>query len=136
MMEIPKEIIDVYLSYPERADFVPVSVEDNRMLFWISDEKARAKADFFAFSLGYRAKIEFKGKKDVLEAFERLYQQLETPEPEDEFQEVEDYIDEENLLGSSYTDAPIVELVNRTIVKALQSKASDIHFEGWVTGLW
>lgn len=51
MMEIPKEIIDVYLSYPERADFVPVSVEDNRMLFWISDEKARAKADFFCIFL-------------------------------------------------------------------------------------
>ena len=129
VQDIPKEVIEFYVNYPEKTDFVPVALNNGTLRVWISHESARCKADYFGFVLGYDVEVELKEKREVLEACERLYEQLGETE-EGEFQEQEELFDEENILSSSYTDAPIVNLVNHVIIKAIQRKASDIHFEG------
>ncbi len=128
-VNIPKSILDAYKSFTDRTDFVPIDFNNNTIVFWVLNTEAAKKADFMALSLGLKSKTETKEKKEILKAIESIYDLLEE-ESVDEKEENEDLIDEENIIGSSYTDAPIVKLVNQTIIKAVQQNASDIHFEG------
>ncbi len=125
-----KEIIAFYRRFNEKSDFVPVDASDGEITFWVSDNQGARKADYMAFALGLKPKIEFKDKRDLLSVMENLYDLLEEETSTEIEEGDEEIIDEENIIGSSYTDAPIVKLVNQTIVKAVQQNASDIHFEG------
>ncbi len=122
-------IINAYKQFTDRSEFVPVGYEDGVIRFWAVNDNGIKKADFMALSLGLKPKVEIKAKKDLLMAMENIYDMLEEETAQNE-EEKEDITDEENIIGASYTDAPIVKLVNQTIVKAVQQNASDIHFEG------
>ncbi len=122
-------IIGEYKKFPDRSDFVPVKYENGVITFWSISEEGVKKSDYMAFNLGLKSKIEIREKKDILMIMENIYDMLEDETVQDE-ENNNEFTDDDNIIGSSYTDAPIVKLVNQTIVKAVQQNASDIHFEG------
>ncbi len=126
---LTKPILQLYRRYSDRSDFVPVNLNGDELTFWVTSDGGTNKANYMALSLGLKAKVKRRDKKDLLMVMENLYDMLEEETPQEETPD-EEIIDEENIIGSSYTDAPIVKLVNQTIVKAVQQNASDIHFEG------
>ncbi len=126
---LSKQVLQLYRKFSDRSDFVPVELDNDTLKFWVSSESGASKASYMGLSLGLNVVTENREKKDLLRIMEQMYDLLEDETPEEETEE-EEFIDENNIIGSSYTDAPIVKLVNQTIVKAVQQNASDIHFEG------
>jgi general secretion pathway protein E len=132
----PVELRDVSVEFMKQACFVPLTM-DNRILTVAS---ARSDDDDILEALQFAYDVQVKrrlGKsEDILDAIERLYgagrQSLET------------IIEEagkgmENGLSDAETDAdhlrdlaseaPIIRLVNRLILDAVELGASDVHFE-------
>ncbi len=129
---ISREILDTYKSFPDKTDFIPVSMEGNCVYFWVCSDEGMKKADYLCFLLDVCSVVIRKNRDDILKAMDEGYSwfsEEETPQKDhDHEMELEiEYMD--NILESSYTDAPIVKLVNQTIIKGVKESASDIHFE-------
>ncbi|HDH98330.1 MAG TPA: type II secretion system protein GspE [Deltaproteobacteria bacterium] len=137
--EYPKEPVlleDLSLRFMKEARFVPLSVDDDVLRIAMADPNDIYTID--ALRLAYGMKVEvFKGNEDdILSAIERLYgvgsQSLEMIIEEagrdiyDLSAEVEEDVDHLRDLAS---EAPIIRLVNRLIINAVDLRASDIHFE-------
>ncbi len=127
--DMDASIIEAYKKFSDKSDFVPVGYENDTIIFWVINDNGIKKANYMSVTLGLKSKVELKEKKDLLMIMENMYDMLEEDTAEDESKN-DEITDEDNIIGISYTDAPIVKLVNQTIVKAVQQNASDIHFEG------
>jgi len=120
-----ERIIELYLKYPERGDFVPV--RDGEGIAMLYDgQSGLAKARHLAFSTGTKVTFKPAERQAVLSELEIL----ESARNDDYDGEGEDIEDVSDILSASYDDAPIIKLVNQTIVQAAKNGASDIHFEG------
>ncbi len=126
---LSKETIEFYRQFSDKKSFIPVYCQNNRIYFWALDEEGAKKADYMGIKLGKISVVEQKSKEEILKAMEEIYGLIETDSVLDEKDE-ELLIDEENILESSYSDAPIVQLVNKAIINAVKQRASDIHLEG------
>jgi general secretion pathway protein E len=117
--------IEMYLKYPDRRDFVPVLEGDGVCLLY-DGSAGLSKARHLAFSIGLKAQFRQAERQAILSELEVL-ESARNSEFDTETQELEDDAD---ILSASYDDAPIIQLVNQTIIKAAKNGASDIHFEG------
>ncbi len=126
---IPEQVGIIYKKFWDKKDFIPVYAENNHLYFWVLNEEGIKKADYLGFVLKMTPVVIKKTKEDILKALEEAYSWLEEETTEEAGPEEAEF-DENDILEGSYTDAPIVRLVNQTIVKAVRSNASDIHFEG------
>ena len=116
--------------------FVPLTFEANRLRIAIADP-----SDFYtidALKLAYDVAVEtVKGKADDIgDAIDRLYgagSQSIDMIIEAAGKDIEDltaYNDEDaDHLRDMASEAPIIRLVNRLILNAIEQRASDIHFE-------
>ncbi len=137
--DYPKEpvVIDKLTSkFMKQAQFVPLEIVDNTLKIAMVN-----KEDFYtidALKLAYGLSIEaLEGRKeDVLGAIERLYgvgsQSIETiiEEADKDVYEIKatEHEDVDHLRDMA-SEAPIIRLVNRLILNAVEELASDIHFE-------
>ncbi len=135
LSKVPREIVELFLTFPQRSEFIPVEVGENEIKVLVQNEVSLPMADFIAWKIGKKVITEVV---DEDEFFPLLEQALTIWEEESS---IESDSDEENagedgedLLGWSHDDAPIVRLVNKTMHQAITSGASDIHFEGQGTG--
>lgn len=118
-------LIDIYLKYPDRGDFVPV--KDGEKVCLLYDGPAGLqKARHLTFSLGAKTSFRQAERQAILSELEIL----ESSRSSDFDGEAEELEDVSDILSASYDDAPIIRLVNQTIIRAAKSGASDIHFEG------
>ncbi len=115
-----------YMKFPDKSDFVPVSLENGGIKFLYSDETGLQKAKFMGFSLGFNPEYEYADKKQILEILESFGGEVDDVAAE----ESDELDDEADILTSSYDDAPVIRLVNQIIISAVKNGASDIHFEG------
>lgn len=120
-----EKIIDLYLKYPDRGDFVPVKDGEGVCLLY-DGQTGLAKARHLAFSTGVKAAFRQAERQAVLAELEIL----ESARTDDYSAEEEDFEDVSDILSANYDDAPIIRLVNQTVIQAVKSGASDIHFEG------
>ncbi len=135
LKELPEHIIQAYLSFPQRNEFLPVSLEDGTLTVWVLRKRALALADYLAWALGTRIVTQHVPEKDF---YIMLDQALTLWEEESEHQskeqneeeELEDDETSQELIGWSHEDAPIVRLVNKILQLAIKQGVSDIHFEG------
>lgn len=119
------KIIETYLKYPDRGGFVPVE-ENGEIIILFEDSAGLEKGRHLAFFSGVTPKYRQSRKEEILSILEKLESARE-----DEFHDDEAGVDEsDDILSASYDDAPIIRLVNQTVIQAANSKASDIHFEG------
>ncbi len=129
-LKISSRAIDKYKNFIDRGDFIPIEETEKDIWFWVLDEEGIKKADYMAFTLGLRSHVQIKDKRELLKVMEEMYGLLNEEAEESSQDSGEEEFFEENIIGVSYSDAPIVKLVNQLIVKAVQQNASDIHFEG------
>jgi general secretion pathway protein E len=135
----PKEpvVIDnLSMKYMKQSRFVPLELVDNTLKIAMADPDDFNTID--SLKLAYGMEIEaYEGVgEDIFETIERLYgagsQSLETI-----IEEAGKDIYEIDITGSEDVDhlrdlaseAPIIRLVNRLILNAVEIRASDIHFE-------
>jgi general secretion pathway protein E len=118
-------IVETYLKYPDRSDFVPVH-EGEEIIILYENSNGLAKGRHLSFALDFKAKFEQSEKQRILAVLEMLESTRENEFDED----IEDIDDEADILSASHDDAPIIRLVNQTIIQAAKNGASDIHFEG------
>ena len=139
LKDYPKEpvILDhLPVQYMQQARFVPLALHADVL------EVAMAEPDDFqtidALQLTHDLKVvPFRGRAgDILETIDRLYgtgsQSLEHIIEEADKSSVEavaDLEDDADHLRDMASEAPIIRLVNRLILNAVELKASDIHFE-------
>ncbi len=137
--EYPKEpvVIDnLSIKFMKQSRFVPLELVDNTLKIAMADPDDFNTID--ALKLAYGLDIEaYEGSgEDIFETIERLYgagsQSLETIIEEagkDIFEIDISANDDVNYLRDLASEAPIIRLVNRLILNAVEIRASDIHFE-------
>jgi len=137
--DYPKEPVDIdsiSLEFMKKSCFVPLSVYNGTFEIAMADLKDADTIDALKFAYGLQVAVK-KGKPDdILDAIERLYgngrQSLETiiEEAGKDISNGENGAEEdEGHLRDLASEAPIIRLVNRLIVDAVEIGASDIHFE-------
>ena len=129
-LKVNDRVIEKYKEFLDKSDFIPIEETESDIWFWALNEEGVKKADYLAFRLGLKSHVQIKDKKELLKAMEEIYSILNEDSDDTEQEEINEDEFEENIIGVSYSDAPIVKLVNQLIVKAVQQNASDIHFEG------
>lgn len=129
--EVPRNVVDLFLSFPQRNEFIPVKADDKEIEVLLLNKGATSMADFLAWKLGRKVKVELVEEDEF---FPLLEQALTLWEEENSIEsdsgEGTGNEDGQDLLGWSHDDAPIVRLVNKTLHQAISVGASDIHFEG------
>jgi general secretion pathway protein E len=133
LRELPEPVVQAYLSFPQRNEFLPVQFDEGKLTVWVRNPRALPLADYLAWTLGATLTTESPLEKDF---YVHMEQALSLWEEEHEHREGEEQsdldadMDGHELLGWSHEDAPIVRLVNKTLQQAITQGASDIHFEG------
>lgn len=131
--ELPKDILNHYLQFPQRNEFLPVACDKGRLTVWTISERATALADYLAWSLNLDIHTESTTPErfyPLLEEALALWEVDTSAEEEDTAEEDNSEVNGQELLGWSHDDAPIVRLVNKVLQQAITQGASDIHFEG------
>lgn len=137
--QYPKEPVvleNLSIKFMKQSLFIPLSLQDNSLHIAMSDPSDYYTIDALKMAYGYRLEIS-KGKPDdILETIERLYgsgsESIETiiEEAGKDIFEIQANGDADiNHLRDLASEAPIIRLVNRLILSAIEMKASDIHFE-------
>jgi general secretion pathway protein E len=132
----PVEIEDISMEFMKKSCFVPLAVTDRTFEIAMADPKDPDAIDALKFAYGLDVAVKMGKPDDILDAIERLYgkgrQSLETiiEEAEKDIANGTNGAEEdESHLRDLASEAPIIRLVNRLIVDAVEMEASDIHFE-------
>jgi general secretion pathway protein E len=137
--DYPKQSValdNLSLKFMKQSLFIPISLEDNLIKIAMADPQDHYVMDALKLSYGFDIEV-FKGDPgDILDSIDRLYgsgsQSIENiiEEAGKEIFEIDikDGDNIENLKGMA-SEAPIIRLVKRLIVNAVEIQASDIHFE-------
>lgn len=120
----------------KQSKFVPLALRENTLEIAMADPSDFWTVDALARGLGLDVEVAAGSEDDILEAVDRLYgagsQSLEMIIEEagrDIFQVPDSGKEDVDQLRDLASEAPIIRLVNRIILKAVEFKASDIHFE-------
>ncbi len=137
--DYPKEPVvleNLSVKFMQRSCFVPISLTDDALVIAMADPD-----DFYtidALRQAYELEVETRqGREaDILEAIERLHgaasQSIETiiEAADKDIYSISTNGDEDiDHLRDLASEAPIIRLVNRLILDAVEIRASDIHFE-------
>ena len=137
--DYPKEPVDlenISLEFMKKSCFVPLSIKDRTFKIAMADPKDFDTIDALKFAYGLKVEVKKGNSDDIIDAIERLYgngrQSMETIIEEagkDKSYETNGSEEDESHLRDLASEAPIIRLVNRLIVNAVEVDASDIHFE-------
>jgi general secretion pathway protein E len=135
LTRLPDGVVQAYLAFPRRNEFVPVGAQQDRLLVWLLTPQARPLADYLAWQVNLSVATEVVRGDVFFPVLEQALALWEEMGPAAE-EAVEDELEDggQELLGWSHEDAPIVRLVNRVLHQAISQGASDIHFEGRENG--
>lgn len=131
LSKVPRDVVDLFLTFPQRSEFIPVEVSDREIKVLLQNESSLPMADFLAWKIGKKVVTELVEEDQFFPLLEQaltVWEEESSIESESEDGDVGE--NGEDLLGWSHDDAPIVRLVNKTMHQAITSGASDIHFEG------
>ena len=131
--ELPDTVVQTYLSFPQRNEFLPVRCTDGELTVWILRDRAMHMADFLSWQVGLPVSTVRVAESEFYAAMEQALTLWEEEHDHNTSAKEEDVGEDESsqeLLGWSHEDAPIVRLVNKTLQQAISQGASDIHFEG------
>ncbi|AGW15218.1 type II secretion system protein E (plasmid) [Megalodesulfovibrio gigas DSM 1382 = ATCC 19364] len=122
-----------YLSFPDRNNFVPVALDAQGLRIWILTPAALPLADHLAWRLQLPSRVELAQEDRfyrILEQALALWEQEQEEDAQRDPQQADDEEENQELIGWSHEDAPIVRLVNKTLKQAISQGASDIHLQG------
>ncbi len=136
---LPKEVIDLYKAFPNRTDFIPFEMQNGKINFLVSSDEGIRMASVFSVSYGSTGVFKNVARQELLEMAERysyvFEEEMDMTDSDYETRiqsltkNLSTSYEEYNILGGSHDDAPIIKLVNKTIMNAIRFEASDIHIE-------
>jgi len=113
-----------------KANAVPLSIEGDKLLVAMADPFDEFTREAIASAVGRAVAIAVAVPLEVEEALDRLYPELDPAEQEALAQEMGDGDEEDaERLKDLASEAPVIRLVNQIISRAVETQASDIHFE-------
>ncbi|MCP4108496.1 MAG: type II secretion system ATPase GspE [Desulfobacteraceae bacterium] len=132
----PAALDSISVKFMRQSKFVPLEITGDILRVAIAEPDDFYTIDALKFAYGLNIEA-CKGRtEDIIEAIERLYgsgsQSIETiiEEADKDIYEVTvDGDDDIDHLRDIASEAPIIRLVNRLILNAVELRASDIHFE-------
>lgn len=137
--EYPKEPVvleNLSIKFMQQSNFVPLSLENGVLKIAIADPSDYQTVESLKFAYGFQIDIVQGRPEDITETIDKLYgagsQTIETIIEEagkGVYEIAADVSDDVSHLRDMASEAPIIRLVNRLIVHAVESRASDIHFE-------
>ncbi len=137
--DYPKEPVvldNLPVKFMKQSRFVPLEIAEDSLRLAMADPEDSYTIDSLKLAYGLNIEV-FRGRDDdILEVIERLYgagsQSLETiiEEAGKDLYEISAAGEEDaDHLRDLASEAPIIRLVNRLILNAVELRASDIHFE-------
>ncbi len=132
----PVPLENLSVKFMKASCFVPVSLEGHTLRIAVADPGDNYPVDALQFAYGLAVEARPGKTEDILQAIENLYgagsQSLETIIEEagrDVYEISPEREADVDHLRDLASEAPIIRLVNRLILKAVEARASDIHFE-------
>ena len=132
----PVELENLSVRFMKEAKFVPLYIREGTLCIAMADPDDNQTMDSLRFAFGFDLEIRQGRIDDILETIERLYgtgtQSIETIIEEADKDTYELSVDGDADVGhliDMASEAPIIRLVNRLILNAVEQRASDIHFE-------
>ena len=116
--------------------FVPLEIGKDYLRVAMADPGDFYTVESLEMAYGLKIQVNFGKESDILDTIERLHgagsQSLETIIEEadkDIYDLSSEGVEDADHLRDLASEAPIIRLVNRLILNAVEQKASDIHFE-------
>jgi general secretion pathway protein E len=131
LQSVPREVIQTYLGFPQRNEFLPVHQEDGQLLVLVLSSKALPLVDYLGWKLALPIQARAVDEDRFYPLLERALALWEE-DPDAGLTLGAALTEQESgqdLLGWSHEDAPIVRLVNKILHQAISQGASDVHFE-------
>ena len=137
--DYPKEPVvldNLSMKFMKQSRFIPLALKDNTLVIAMEDPDDFHTLDALKLAYGLTLEVRKGSRDDILEAIENLYgagkQSIETiiEEAHKDVHELTPEADGDvDHLRDLASEAPIIRLVNRLILNAVDMRASDIHFE-------
>ena len=132
----PVALDNLSVKFMKQACFVPLKLADELLEIAIADPQAADTLEALEMAYGVTVRPNRGRPEDIQEMIELLYgtgrQSLETiieQADQDAFETLSDGEENADHLRDMASEAPIIRLVNRLILNAIELRASDIHFE-------
>jgi general secretion pathway protein E len=128
-VEFPPTVGDFF----KQARMVPIKVEGRNLVVAITDPLDISRLHALELAVGLRAKPVLAKEKDITARIDTLFGNSYSSEAAAgaAAREIEGVVDEEDVahLRDMASEVPVIRLVNQMLVRALESRASDVHIE-------
>jgi general secretion pathway protein E len=128
-LELPPGIGDFF----KLARMVPVMIEGAELVVATTDPLDVSRLHALELAAGMRVKPVLAREKEIAARIEALYSSTYAPDGNQESlaHQLEGIGDEEDVahLRDMASEVPVIRLVNQMLVRALESRASDVHIE-------
>jgi general secretion pathway protein E len=130
---LPLEFSAGAIEFFKHARMVPVKLEGRELSVAITDPLDISRLHSLELATGLRVKPVLAKEKEISARIEALFgsgSSSESPGPA-AAREIEGIVDEEDVahLRDMASEVPVIRLVNQMLVRALESRASDVHIE-------
>ncbi|HXG52200.1 MAG TPA: type II secretion system ATPase GspE [candidate division Zixibacteria bacterium] len=116
-----------------QARMVPVKIEGKELIVATTDPLDLSRLHALELAAGMRVRPVLAKEKEILARIETLFGNGYAAEgaPAPAAREIEGAVDEEDVahLRDMASEVPVIRLVNQMLVRALESRASDVHIE-------
>ena len=131
----PVLVNNLSFQFMKEAKFIPARLTDKELTVIMDDPLDFYTLDAIRFATNLEIRTLIGKKNEILEALERVYGHSGTSMEKiiEDIDSIAEYQmeDEENVdhLRDMASEGPVIRLVNLVITKAIEMRASDIHFE-------
>ena len=128
-IDLPANIGDFF----KLARMVPVKIDGRDLIVAIADPMELSRLHAIELATGLRVKAVLAKEKEIAARIEALYGGSYTADgtPEEAAQGFDGIAEDEDVahLRDMASEVPVIRLVNQMLVRALESRASDVHIE-------
>jgi general secretion pathway protein E len=128
-IELPPGIGDFF----KLARMVPIQIDGRELLVATTDPLDLSRLHALELAVGLRVKPVLAREKEIAARIEAMYSSTYavSGNPEATAQPIEGIGDEEDVahLRDMASEVPVIRMVNQMLVRALESRASDVHIE-------
>lgn len=112
---------------------IPLFVDDHTLKLAVADPFNSDTLAAISYKVDRNVNCTLASSQEIQRAFEILYPEVEQDLPSSDDVSKNGAVSESDLqrLRDLATEAPVVQLINQTLAKAIDSGASDIHIECW-----
>jgi general secretion pathway protein E len=129
---LPLEFSPGTIEFFKHGRMVPVKLEGRDLLVAITDPLDIARLHSLELATGLRVKPLLAKEKEISARIEAMFGNISSDSPGPAAaREIEGIVDEEDVahLRDMASEVPVIRLVNQMLVRALESRASDVHIE-------